>query len=369
MKNIPVTSGPCDISPGEAGFHPPVLEKLNGVFKRLIDEEKLQCAGYLLARRGKIFAHAALGRLLPDAASPPYQPDSLRMIASSTKVFTAVGLMQLAERGLLTIEQPAADFIKEFDTDLHRGIKLSHLLTHTSGLAPDPGFSLEPYPVVKYDFKDMDEFLSFALRGPLHSEPGARWAYCTNGFVILGEVIARASGMPYETYIQKNILEPLGLNDTHYNVPPGKRNRVCFTEPPAPGFWERPDLLAAGGGLYSTLRDLHRFGQMMLDSGTLGGVRILSRKSVEAMTTNRLHRVPADAWDTRQDAKLHGWGWSLEYRSTVTPGTYGHEGSGRVNLVIDPAERLVAVYFVPTAVPWVPESLLGPLAIIWSGLE
>ncbi len=369
MSEPSIISGRTDITPEQAGFHSPALGKLNDFFAGLIAEEKLQGAGYLLARHGRIFAQASLGRLLPSKQSPPFRPDSLRGIASATKVFTAVAVMQLAEQGKLTLTQPAAAFIKEFDTDMHRGITLFHLLTHTSGLAPDPGFSLEPYPVARHDFKDMAELITFALSGPLHSPPGERWAYCTNAFVILGEVIERVSGLPYESFIQKHILDPLGMNDTYFIVPPEKRERVCLTGDPDPGLWEGKNLLAAGGGLYSSLPDLFRLGQMMLDNGTLDGVRVISRKSVEKMSTNRLRRVPADAGETRQDAKMYGLGWSLEYRSTVTPGAYGHEGSGRVNLVIDPAESLVAVYFVPTDIPWVPESLLGPLAIIWSGLE
>jgi CubicO group peptidase (beta-lactamase class C family) len=99
MKSHPLMSGPCDVTPAEAGFHAPVLDKLNDFLSGLVAAKKLQCAGYLLARHGRVFAHAALGGLLPGPSAPPFRPDSIRMIASTTKVFTAVALMQLAERG------------------------------------------------------------------------------------------------------------------------------------------------------------------------------------------------------------------------------------------------------------------------------
>ncbi|MBN2531487.1 MAG: beta-lactamase family protein [Spirochaetales bacterium] len=369
MSDSTILTGETGATPKEAGYYPPNIERLDTFFTGLIKEEKLQCASYLLARYGKIFAHKSMGRLLPYGPDTPFRPDSIRLIASTTKVFTAVGILQLAEKGKLTLDQPVSDFIKEFDTDMHRKISIFHLLTHTSGLAPDPGFYLEPYPVYKNVFKDMDALIRYTLSGAVHSKPGERWAYSTRGMIMLGEVIKRVSNMEYEDYIQKNILDPLGMTDSHFIVPPEKRDRVCFTKEPDKTIREQKELFNAGGGLYSTLNDLFRFGQMMLNNGQLDGVRIVSRKSVETMISSHLKNVPADAWEVHQDDKKHGLGWSLEYRSIVTPGTYGHEGAGRVNLIVDPAEELVAVYFVPTTIEWVPESLICPMAIIWSGLE
>jgi CubicO group peptidase (beta-lactamase class C family) len=368
MSDIPRTVGRTDVSPQEAGYRASRLDVLDDFFLRLIGETKLQCASYLLARRGKIFACRSFGSLLPGRRDLPFLPDSIRTIASVTKVFTAVALFQLMEQGKLTLTQPVSTLIKEFDTDAHRKIRIDHLLTHTSGLAPDPGFCLEPYPSYRSGFKDMEEFLKYALRGPLQAQPGERWAYCTNGFVVLGEIVARVSGMQYREFVRERILDPLGLADTHFQVPDEKKDRFCFTgETGAAATSDR--LWDAGGGLHSTLYDLFRFGQMMLDRGRLDGTLIVSRKSVERMTANRLRDVPADAWETHLDDKPYGLGWSLSCRSVLTPDVFEHEGAGRVMLLVDPREELVVVYFIPTAIPWVPESLLCPLAMIWSGLE
>jgi CubicO group peptidase (beta-lactamase class C family) len=369
MNDIHVLTGTVDTTPEKAGYNPSQLEKLDDFFIRLIKEEKLQGANYLLARHGKIFAHTSMGKLRPADPAKPYMPDSIRWIASATKVFTTVAILKLAEKGKLTLEQSVSHFIQEFDTDMHRKISIFHLLTHTSGLAPDPGFYLEPYPAQRESFKTMDDVIKYTVSGVVHSKPGERWAYCTRGIVILGEIVKRVSGMPYEEYIQKNILDPLGMTDTCFTIPPEKRDRVCLTEEPDDEQWESEDLFAAGGGLSSTSRDLFRFCQMMLNNGQLDGVRIVGRKAVEKMTSNHLNNVPADAWEVHLDDKKYGLGWSIAYRSILTPGTYGHEGAGRVNMLIDPVEDLVAIYFVPTAIEWMPESLICPMAIIWSGLE
>lgn len=133
--------------------------------------------------------------------------------------------------------------------------------------------------------------------------------------------------------------------------------------------WEGEDLLAAGGGLFSTSPDLFRFCQMMLNNGQLDGVRIVSRKSVEKMTMNHLKHVHVEAREVHLDDKKYDLGWSIAHRSILTPGTYGHEEGEQINMLIDPAEELVAVYSFPTIIAWVPEALISPMAIIWSGLE
>jgi CubicO group peptidase (beta-lactamase class C family) len=368
MSDTTVIEGPVDATPESVGYHRCALDNLNALFHRLIRTHKLQCAGYILARRGLVFAHASLGRLRPDDGAEPFRPDSIRAVASLTTAFTAAAVLQLAERGTLTLEQPVADIIKQFDTDLHRKINCFHLLTHTSGLAPDPGFSLEPNPAWRSDFQDMDDFITYALSGPTLAPPGERWAYCSAGFVILGEVVRRLSGVTYEEYAQRHILDPLGMTDTYFIVPPEKKDRVCLTGPDDSS-GDQAGLFSAADGLFTTARDLCRFGQMMLNRGSLDGAQILSRKAVERMTTNQLRGAPSDTWGGHQDDQRHGLGFAMESRSTVSPGTYTREGAGQVNLVIDPAEELVAIYFVPTAIPWVPESILCPMAVILSGLD
>src|SRR5512141_814842 len=138
--------GPVDVSAREAGYDESRLARLEAYFARAIEAGKLQGASFLLARRGKVFAHRALGRLTPAADSPPLRPDSIKDLASLTKPFTAAAVMRLVEDGVLWLEQPVKTLIPELDNPVHGGINLWHLLTHTPGLPPDGGHLCEPSP-------------------------------------------------------------------------------------------------------------------------------------------------------------------------------------------------------------------------------
>jgi CubicO group peptidase (beta-lactamase class C family) len=374
---ITIHPGPVDISPREAGYRPEKIDRLNALFQGLIREKKLQCASYLLARRGKIFAHNSMGQLRFRGESCDLLPDSIRRTASITKVFTAISILRLIEEGKLYLEQPVKSLIEEFNTDQHKDITLFHLLTHTSGLTADGGYFAEAYPGLWLPgFKPgKTSWIKAALSGPPQAKPGELWNYSSIGYLVLGEVIARVSGLPADKYIQQTVVTPLGLERTFFNVPPELKAQVCTIQE-----WDEeeltPDENAAlrppptAGGIASTLKDLWSVGQMLLDRGTFRGERILGRKTVEAMTRNHLTNTPAFYWGIKKKAMEYGLGMNV-YSDHIflSPGAFSHEGAGRSALYIDPVEQLIAVYFVPTTIDWVPESIVNPLAVIWSGLE
>ncbi len=374
---ITIHLGPVDSSPREAGYRPEKIDRLDALFQGLIREKKIQCASYLLARRGKIFAHHAMGQLHFHGERCDLLPDSIRPTASITKVFTAISILRLIEDGQLYLEQPLKTLIEEFDTEQHREITLFHLLTHTSGLRADGGYFTEAYPgpwLPGFE-PGKTSWIKAALSGPPQAKPGELWNYSSMGYLVLGEVIARASGMPADKFIQQTMIAPLGLERTFFEVPPELRAQVCTVRE-----WDEermtPDENAAfqppptAGGVSSTLKDLWKVGQMLLDRGTFQGARILGRKTVEAMTRNYLTNTPAFFWGFKKKAMEYGLGMNV-YSSHIflSPGTFAHEGAGRCALYVDPVEQLIAVYFVPTTIDWVPESIVNPLAVIWSGLE
>jgi CubicO group peptidase (beta-lactamase class C family) len=378
MVKIELHDGPVDCTPAQAGYNPDKLGQLDGLFQRCIENKRLQCASYILSRHGKVFAHRAMGPLRPDTDSRPLRPDSLRRIASITKMFTATGIMKLVEDGALRLDQSVASVIKEFDTGLHREISIFHLLTHTSGLiAPDPGMFFEPYPREwKFPIKNEEEksdFIKDFITGPPLRRPGTEWAYCSAGFCLLGEIITRVSGLPFDQYIAKTFLEPLGMTRSFFKLPENLRDEVClvegdlkyFSEPPLP---EYLSFLSAGGGLYSTLSDMERFGRMLLYGGELDGVRVLGKRTVEAMRTNHLQGVYSEAWGNITSNQEYGLGFALHDYGLASDGSFGHEGAGRSKLLIDPAEEFVCVFFVPTMIDWVPESIQQPVPVIWSGI-
>src|SRR5512133_3170750 len=127
--------GRIDASPADCRYDDASIARMTASYEKLLDAGKVQAAGFLMARGGKIFAHQTLGRRTTDPASDPFRPEHIKRIASITKIVTATAIMQLVEEGALWIEMPVKSILPEFDTPLHGGITIKHLLTHTSGLA------------------------------------------------------------------------------------------------------------------------------------------------------------------------------------------------------------------------------------------
>lgn len=373
-----------DATPQSLGFNPQRLDLLDAHFQRLIESKRIQGASYLVSRDGQIVVHRSQGKLTYHEGSPDLMPDSVRKIYSITKTFTAVAIAQLVEEGKLCYQQSVSSLIKEFDTDMHRGITIWHLLTHTSGLMADPGCQTEPYELPFYEWtaskrkekqsswEDRD-WITILLGGRMFCKPGEQWNYCTAGYVVLGEMIARASGKPYESYIQERILGPLGMQRSFMTVPEKLKGEVCcvhhWDEKELKDPWDRSGLPAqAGSGLYSTLHDIWTLGQTLLDGGSRNGVHLLGRRTVQNMVSNQLHNIPSTCWGDKVKHYPMSLGWNLNHNDICTPGTFSHEGHGHSGLYVDPIERLVYVFFVPSKTGWVPEAIINPRAIVWSAL-
>ncbi|MBN1697446.1 MAG: beta-lactamase family protein [Spirochaetales bacterium] len=376
-----IYEGTIDTTPEGAGYSPEVIGRLDSHFCRLIDEKKIQCAGYLMARSGKIFAKKSMGKLSGIADKGDFKPDSIRKIASITKVFTATAIHILLEEGKLCIHQRVSEIIDEFNTDMHKDITIFQLLTHTSGLPSDPGTFLEPYPPPYFSSDTTRKnWIKKYLSGPLQYPPGTVWNYSTKGFMVLGEIIARISGVSYPDYIESNILKPLGMNNTFFVVPPEKRDTVCVVEKSEWEWLNREEKEEdkengtpswyAGGGLYSTLGDLYRFGRMILDRGILDGTRILGKNTVEAATRNYLKNIPCYNWGSGEKDKHYGLGWEVDKEPLLPPGVIDHEGSGGASLFIDVANDFIMIHFaVFSDNTWIDHAMYGTRVIGWSGLE
>jgi CubicO group peptidase (beta-lactamase class C family) len=370
-------SGQVDCSPEEAGYNPQKLELLDQHYLDLIQRKKIQCASYLLSRGGKVFAWKSLGRLSYADEQKPLLPGSLRKMYSITKFFTAIAIMQLIEDGLIHMDQRVAEILKEFDTPMHKEISVFHLLTHTSGVYSDPGYFNEPYSRSWYENLPGtgSNWIKKVLAGPLHSKPGEAWSYSSAGFALLGEIVTRVTGIHYEQYVLDRITVPLGMDHTLFNVTETLYENVCMTSK-----WEdkghdypRTDRKGkpprAGNGLFSTMHDLWKLGQMMLQNGTFQGTRILGKKSVELMTRNQLTTEYAYHWGANIKKYQFGMGLSLNDSCLVSPGTYSHEGYALSGLYVDPQEQFIAAFMAPPCDSgWVPEAILNSRAIMWSGI-
>jgi CubicO group peptidase (beta-lactamase class C family) len=366
---------PTDCTPEEAGYDPSRLETLEGIFRDAVERGRMQCAGYALSRRGRVFASRSFGPARYDR-NLPMRSGTWRKIASLTKVLTALGVLKLVEDGRLLMEMPLCHVLPELANGTHDGIRMFHILTHTSGLRADPGYHCEPNPDHEGHWKIYERpgWVAELARLPLQHEPGAKWTYCSLGYALLGEMIARVTGEPYYRWMEREILRPAGMQDTFFA--PGDRPEENFSlvsDAEAQLLASRrsaPDRAGLpGGGAFSTCPDLLKLGRLFLDDGIAGGKRLLGRRTLEAMRTLQV-QVPAFHWGDRFEDWRYGLGLEPARHPLIAPGAaWGHEGAGRCALWFSPADSLAAAWTLPTTVDWDPVFSWTPRAVILSGLR
>lgn len=169
------------------------------------------------------------------AAHRPMTVDTVVRVASITKTFTAIGVMQLVQRGLIDLDVPAERYLRAFPLvpadPGFRPATVRHLLTHTAGI----GETAHPARVLRPDFGESVELgtpipvLADYYRGGLclRAEPGTRWTYSNHGFAALGQIIAEVSGISLAQYLRENIFRPLGMTDTDLELTPSMRARLA----------------------------------------------------------------------------------------------------------------------------------------------
>ncbi len=389
--------GKTDCRPEETGYDASRLDVLNRHFERLMEKEIIVGAAYAISHKGKIIANTSMGGR-SKVSSEKMQTDTIFRIASITKTFTAVSIMKLIEDGCFRLDTPVGEILPAFSKPPFDKITVWHLLTHTSGLYPDDGCFPDVAPpsgwefladvVQKWDGKTEIDWVQWAIMNGIKSPVGSEWMYSTNAFSILGEVISKVSGVFAHDYIENNIMKPLGMTDTSFNISKNMAERMYIRDENYKGwidaiikgevsgsasdgsFWDR--VPNTGGGIYSTTTDLLKFANMMLGNGRLNDVRILGRKSVEKMTTQQLKDIPDRCWGSPEKDRKHGIGFDMKEGPafTYSKGTFMHEGAGGCSMDIDPKEQLAAVWFVPwNKTEWSAEALFSVQNIIWSGIK
>jgi CubicO group peptidase (beta-lactamase class C family) len=369
------------------GLSPTRLARLHDTLLHHVDGGRLPGLVAAISRRGAEHVDT-IGTLGFDRTAP-MQRDTLFRLASVTKPITAVAAMILVEECRLRLDDPVDDILPELanrkvlrtiDSELDdtvpakRPITVRDLLTFRSGygevafLAPrcplQKALIEARLPLSTFTFPGSpDEFMQCLGRLPLANQPGERWLYHMSA-EILGVLIARAAGKSLSAFMRERIFEPLGMKDTGFTVPQAQLGRVatCYQTDFATGevtvldgasneLLARPCLFESGAGdqMVSTAQDLLAFGRMMLNGGAYGKERILSRLSVELMTTDQLTAEQKAAspffenfWDSR------GWGLGLSIvtrRDDVAgvPGRYGWDGAFSTSLYVDPHEDMVGV--------------------------
>nr|WP_132876136.1 serine hydrolase domain-containing protein [Tamaricihabitans halophyticus] len=292
---------------------------------------------------GKALRYAdAEGTELPPAEQLPMRPDTIFDIASISKLFTSIAVLQLAENGALDINEPVASYLPEFGVNGKSDITVEQLLTHTSGL--------EPTLNLWRDYPDKPSRINAVLEVAPQEKPGSAYLYSDLNLITLGVLVERRSGSTLDEFVRDRITEPLAMTDTGYNPPADKRDRIAATEytaePPrglVHGEVHDENAWSLGGvaghaGVFSTATDLAKLGQAVLNGGSYAGNRILRQETVEQMLTNYNQEFPDDS---------HGLGFELDQRwymgGLSAPGTAGHTGFTGTSLVLDPASRSIAI--------------------------
>jgi len=220
----------------------------------------------LVAENGKIIYKGAYGQANMEWIIPN-TPDTRFRLGSITKQFTATIILQLVEQGKIKLDAKLSDYLPDYRKDTGEKVTIHHLLTHTSGIPSytgQPGFfqnvSRNPYKV--------DEFVKKYASGDLEFEPGSKFRYNNSGYFLLGAIIERVTGKPYEQVLKQNIFDPLGMKNTgydHYATIIAKRASGYIKTPD--GYSNAPyldmSIPYAAGSLYSTVEDLYLWDQAL----------------------------------------------------------------------------------------------------------
>lgn len=371
------------------GFSEERLDRMREVLAGHVERGRVPGLVTGIDRRGDVVVDA-LGTLAFDG-DEPIRRDTIFRIASVTKPITAVAAMILVEEAVLRLDDPVDELLPELadrqvlraidgpleDTvPANRAITLRDLLTFRSGYGAlftppdqsplaqalvDAGVAAGPvWPTLP-----PDEFMAAYRDLPLAHQPGEQWLYNT-GFEIVGVLIARATGTSLGEFFQERIFAPLDMKDTAFSVPADKLDRLAASywtdfetgefgvfDPIEGSRYASPPAFETGAaGLVSTVDDLLIFGQMMRDYGRFGDQQIVSRPSVELMTTDQItpEQKAASAANFVFPGFFdsHGWGFGVAINTRrdnlwATPGRYGWDGGYGTSWYVDPEEGLIGV--------------------------
>jgi CubicO group peptidase (beta-lactamase class C family) len=357
--------------------------------ERYLEAGRLPCALTLVQRRGQIAHLSALG-FKDVERKAPLAEDTIFRIYSMTKPLTSVAAMMLVEEGRLSLDDPVHRYIPAWrELQVYEGgfigtfrtrrtsapMRIVDLLRHTSGLTY--GFQQRTNVDAAYRKLGLGEMgagltLEHMIEGlakmPLEFSPGEAWNYSV-ATDVLGYLIGKVSGQPFDSFLRERILQPLKMGDTDFVVPPEKSARfaACYNatpdgrmqlqdDPAASPYLATPSFVSGGGGLVSTAADYLRFCRMLLNGGELDGVHILSPKTIELMTANHLpggKELPDLSVSMFSEAAYAGVGFGLGFAVTLNPastliqgtaGDYSWGGMASTYFWIDPREELIVIF-------------------------
>ncbi|MCK2214543.1 beta-lactamase family protein [Actinomadura sp. ATCC 31491] len=374
------------------GFTQSGLRRLREVLDRHVESGRIPGVVALVGRGDHTHVEA-LGTMHHDGGDPMRRDTVFRMASTSKPVSIAAAMVlldecrirlddlvqtwlpELADRQVLTRPDGPLD-----DTvPARRPITVRDVLTSTFGLGMDMTSIGTPImnavfangltPDLPEPMPEPDEWLRRLSTLPLMHQPGERWQYHISSDLV-GVLVARVTGRPFEEFLRERVLGPLGMDDTGFSVPEDQIDRLPTLYAPDPqtgafqvwdeaknGRWSRPPAFpGGGGGLVSTADDYHAYFRMLLNGGVHEGRRVLSRAAVELMTTNRLTAEQQAARHAMAVNNVHisfgqgqhgGWGFGMAvrtYRGDYAPlGQFGWDGGSGTSTYADPANQLTGL--------------------------
>jgi len=372
-----------------AGLSKSRLEQMHYVLSRYVERQEIPGLVALVSHHDDVYVEALGTLAFGDPA--PMKRDTIFRIASITKPITAVAVMILVEECKLRLDDSVEPWLPELanrrvltsiSSDLddtvpaQRAITLRDLLTYCMGFGSVMAMP-DTYPIQKLireyriggdgpmlpsQAPNMDEWLQKLGSLPLLAQPGERWMYQVSGDV-LGALIARVSGQSLGTFMHQRIFDPLGMKDTAFHVPPEKIDRLpgfyffnrqtntldLFDDLANSAWRSEPPFESGGGGLVSTIDDYFAFSHMMLNKGRHGREQILSRATVELMTSDQL--TPEQRAGSEIFFGTHsswGFGMAVDIRCNEifhTPGRFGWTGGFGTTAYTDPTEGMIGILF------------------------
>ncbi|KQW71591.1 serine hydrolase [Phenylobacterium sp. Root77] len=376
--------------PRSLGFSPDRLARLDRfITEKYLQTGRMPCAQVVISRHGEI-VHEFVGGKRDLARGLASEADTIFRIYSMTKPITSIAFMMLVEEGKVALDDPVHRFIPEWANlgvfsagvtggfltrPVARPMQMVDLLRHTSGLTY--GFQNRTNVDAAYrkagvgeigSTLPLDDMIATLGTLPLEFSPGEAWNYSVSTDV-LGYLVGKISGIPFEQFLQERIFSPLGMTDTGFQVRDGQGGRFasCYNATPKGGldlqddatksdYLRPPSLVSGGGGLVSTAADYMKFCQMLLDRGACGEHHLIAPKTLDLMTVNHL----PDGKDLTQlsrslfsEATNAGVGFGLGFAvvqdapRTLVPcsdGEFYWGGAASTAFWVDPAEDLSVVF-------------------------
>jgi CubicO group peptidase (beta-lactamase class C family) len=362
-----------------AGMSTERLQHLDAHFHKLVDEGKISGVVTWVARHGQVVHEDAYG-LADIDAKRPMTADSYFYVYSMTKPVTSVALLMLYEEGRFQLSDPIAKYLPELANlklytgdaggrmilkDPTRQPTIEDVFRHTAGFQYGPAGTrgidkaYREANVLGGTLADLTKRLGTL---PLAYEPGTQWVYSVSHDV-QARLVEVLSGMPFDQFVTQRIIEPLGLKHLFFGRPDAAKDQFAVIYGVNPegklvptGALDAPGAASkvlGGFSISATAADYGRFAQMLVNSGELDGVRLLSRKTIDLMDSN--HLPEGVARGAAGGGTVRGEGYGLGVRVVTNPaqagnltsaGTFGWSGAAGTHFFVDRAEDLVAVFMI-----------------------